>query len=153
MKVIKILITFGLILIILLNIFRTDTHKNYNMTWKIDIPNPNKTKRIIDSGHIDPTILDILYYDSNDSKVIKDKDYMKKIDIVELNEIFDNILEEKFIAFLNEEDKNTLKKLNINKLINENNYYTFIEEKQDFILLILDVEENVIYSFRSYSWI
>ena len=76
---------------------------------------------------------------------------MKKIDIVELNEIFDNVLEEKFIAFLNEEDKNILKKLNINKLINENNYYTFIEEKQDFILLILDVEENIIYSFRSYN--
>lgn len=153
MKIIKVLITIGLILFILLNIFRIDTHKNYNMKWKIDIPNPNKTKRIIYSGSIDQTILDILYYDSNDIKVIKDKDYMKKIDIVELNEIFDNVLEEKFIAFLNEEEKNTLKKLNINKLINENNYYTFIEEKQDFILLILDVEENIIYSFRSYSWI
>lgn len=76
---------------------------------------------------------------------------MKKVNIDDLQMIYNTILVNYFISFLCEEDKERFEEIN-DVLFNENNYYALFEKtvySYDFTLLLLDTKNNIMYAIVS----
>ena len=111
---------------------------------------PDNTKTIIYHDGIDITAFQIMEYNNKDiEKIIKQG--FKKIDIEEINEIYEKAIEEDmFRWYLNEDEKQAfLENFNKEKLFNTNNYYLFYEDTEEpvyeFVLFIIDTKENKLY--------
>jgi hypothetical protein len=154
-KIIVILLVVLLISIMYISRSVIGINNFYKNGWGVDLPKPRKAERIIYRDGIDPTILEILHYDLEDVEALKSEDFMKKINFDDINKIYDDIVEGSFINFLNNEEKIVLSNhFDKYKILNEDNYYTLIIEKSDtsyeFLLLILDTKNNLVYSFINY---
>ena len=89
-------------------------------------------------------------YNNRDiEKIIKQG--FKKIDIEEINEIYEKAIEgDIFRWYLNEDEKQAfLENFNKEKLFNSDNYYLFYEDTEEavyeFVLFIIDTKENKLY--------
>lgn len=154
-KKIKTIIIFCIILIILAVVYHFSKYKYYTFNFNtLKFPAANKTQTIIDYGGIDITTFQIMEYNNEDIKKIIKQDF-KKIDIEELNEIYEKAIEENiFRWYLNENEKQAfLENFDKEKLFKTNNYYLFYEDTEEtiyeFMLFIVDMEENKLYYILS----
>ena len=88
-------------------------------------------------------------YNNRDiEKIIKQG--FKKIDIEEINEIYEKAITGDLFKYLNEDEKQAfLENFDKEKLFNTNNYYLFYEDTEEpvyeFVLFIIDTKENKLY--------
>ena len=89
-------------------------------------------------------------YNSKDIEKIIKQDF-KKINIEEVNEIYEKAIEGYiFRWYLNEDEKQAfIENFDKEMLFNTNNYYLFYEDTEEpvyeFMLFIIDVDENKLY--------
>ena len=153
-----ILIALGIVLFIK---YISSVHFMYKVNWNINIPNPKSVETIYEnSGFQFGQYLDVMNYSKkNINKLIK-RDYFKKIE--KENKEF---LEKKYNDFITinsfMKDNEELQQLYDNTIqpnikFNENNYYALFEEgylnsiKYNLIILIIDTENNNMYSIQFY---
>ena len=148
-KIITILI-ICIILIILIVAYHFSKYNYYTFNFNtLKFPNANKTLKIIDIGGIDPIDFQILEYSNKDIKNIIEQDF-NKIEINQINKIYQKAIEESLFNYLSDEEKEAfLENFNKEELFNTNNYYLFLEDAEDsvykFMLFIIDVDENKLY--------
>ena len=120
----------------------------YKDHWNLKIENPIKTQVIFEDDLKDVTRFQKLYYTSNQiNKMIKNNNFS----IIDKQDI-ENIIE-KFCGYLNEKDKKILNdSFDFGLLNNPSNKYIYKQSdlSSEFILLIMDVDNNVIYEFVVY---
>ena len=110
---------------------------------------PDNTKTIIYHDGIDRIAFQIMEYNNRDiEKIIKQG--FKKIDIEEINEIYEKAITGDLFKYLNEDEKQAfLENFDKEKLFNTNNYYLFYEDTEEavyeFVLFIIDTKENKLY--------
>ena len=148
-RIITILI-ICIILIILIVAYHFSKYNYYTFNFNtLKFPNANKTVKIIDIGGIDPIDFQILEYSNKDIKNIIEQDF-NKIEINQINKIYQKAIEESLFNYLSDEEKEAfLENFNKEELFNTNNYYLFLEDAEDsvykFMLFIIDVDENKLY--------
>lgn len=148
-RIITILI-ICIILIILIVAYHFSKYNYYTFNFNtLKFPNANKTLKIIDIGGIDPIDFQILEYSNKDIKNIIEQDF-NKIEINQINKIYQKAIEESLFNYLSDEEKEAfLENFNKEELFNTNNYYLFLEDAEDsvykFMLFIIDVDENKLY--------
>ena len=110
---------------------------------------PDNTKTIIYHDGIDITAFQIMEYNNRDiEKIIKQG--FKKIDIEEINEIYEKAITGDLFKYLNEDEKQDfINNFDKENLFNTNNYYLFYEDTEEpvyeFVLFIIDTKENKLY--------
>lgn len=144
-------------LIFLYVIITSTTHNTYKYNWKIDIPNPQKIEYILeDDRH---TTFQIMHYNSKNIEKLKNREFMKKINevnLISLNTDYETLIEKFYTRFLEKEEKELLLSKKFKSKFKDSNYYTLIEinprysNYYKFLFLLLDTEENILYSL-SYS--
>ena len=121
--------------------------------YELRLFRPDNTKTIIYHEGIDITAFQIMKYNSRDiEKIIKQG--FKKINVEELNEIYEKAIEKELFQYLDEEEEyDFLENFNKEKLFNTNNYYLFYEDTEEpvyeFVLFIIDTKENKLYHIIS----
>lgn len=111
---------------------------------------PDNTKTIIYHEGIDRIAFQIMEYNSRDIEKIIKQDF-KKINVEELNKIYEKAIEEDmFRYYLDEDEKQAfLANFDKEKLFNTTNYYLFYEDTEEpvyeFVLFIIDIKENKLY--------
>ena len=147
-KFIILICVISLCLIGIVHFFESDYYVFDGNTLKF--PNANKTLKIIDIGGIDQTVFQIMEYNSKDIEKIIKQDF-KKINVEEVNEIYEKAIEGYiFRWYLNEDEKQAfIENFDKEMLFNTNNYYLFYEDTEEpvyeFMLFIIDVDENKLY--------
>lgn len=96
-----------------------------------------------------PIDFQILEYSNKDIKNIIEQDF-NKIEINQINKIYQKAIEESLFNYLSDEEKEAfLENFNKEELFNTNNYYLFLEDAEypvyKFMLFIIDVDENKLY--------
>ncbi len=148
-RIITILI-ICIILIILIVAYHFSKYNYYTFNFNtLKFPNANKTVKIIDIGGIDPIDFQILEYSNKDIKNIIEQDF-NKIEINQINKIYQKTIEESLFNYLSDEEKEAfLENFNKEELFNTNNYYLFFEDTENpiykFMLFIIDVDEKKLY--------
>lgn len=121
----------------------------YKSNWGIEIINPRKSETIINTKGIDPTIFRKLYYTKEDIEIIKSNSYFSKMD-----KNLVKIKLEEFIKFLDEGmQKRFTDNFDESFLLQDSNLYAYIVDikgGQDNTLLILDVNDNILYELTLY---
>ncbi len=147
-----IIILLGIVIFIINKIIFLSPSEIYKENWGIDIPNPKKNKYVINVDSIDATILEVMYYSTDDIEELKDKEFFKKIEDNE-EEFFRKyvtLIKCNFMESLTNEQKDIFNKtLTEDVISNKDNYYALLEkDKQgyNFTFLILDIEKNIMYS-------
>lgn len=154
MKKIFILFIIVIFTIVMYLKFDSNIHNIYKENWNISIPNP--TKYISPIEHVgagDILAFDIMYYKEENIKYLISMEEFNKIDL-DLEHFYNNEVRKNFFYYLNDEE---LKKFNFyfdkEKIFNEDNFYTILEKNTEFRysfnLLIVDVEDNILYSIHS----
>ena len=113
---------------------------------------PDNKETVIYHDGIDRIVFQIMEYNSRDiEKIIKQG--FKKINVEELNEIYEKAIEKELFQYLDEEEYDFLENFNKEKLFNTNNYYLFYEDTEEpvyeFVLFIIDTKENKLYHIVS----
>lgn len=134
--------------------FDSNIRNIYKENWNISIPNPAKYISPIEHvGAGDILAFDIMYYKKENIKYLVSMEEFSKIDL-DLEHFYNNEVRKNFFYYLNDEE---LKEFNFyfdkEKIFNEDNFYTILEKntefKYSFNLLIVDVEDNILYSIHS----
>lgn len=117
--------------------------------YELIISRANNKNTIIYHDGIDLTAFEIMEYSNEVIQEIIKHDF-KRINIEELNEIYEKVIEEELFKYLNEEEKQAfLENFDKDKLFNTDNYYLFLEDAEkpvyDFTLFIIDMQENELY--------
>lgn len=159
--IILILLLFGILIIfetykiifsLVYDIVTTNTNKIYKENWNIDIPNPTKYKCPINQNSKDPSIICLLYYNSENVDILKNKNFFKKIEEneEEFTRKYNVYIQNLFFKELTEKEKQIfMDKLDTESIFNPNNYYAFLEKRKNhfiFEFLILDTTKNILYT-------
>lgn len=111
-----------------------------------NIKTPKDNLLMFTSSELENTMLFKWTYDSDTMKEVLKEKYWKKIDN-QIEKILQNIIkynkmEDKYIKIINE-----VKEI---ALSNKNNYYAYFQKDRNFdIILLLNIEDNVIYKIRA----
>lgn len=146
----KIIILACILLPILLIIVYCYSYDYYAFRdYELRIPRAKNKNTIIYHDGIDLTAFQIMKYNNEVIQEIIKHDF-KKIDIEELNEIYEKVIEEELFQYLDEEEKQAfLENFNKEELFDTDNYYLFLEDVErpvyDFTLFIIDMQENNLY--------
>ena len=146
----KIIILTGILLTILIVVTYFYNEGYYAFKGhELRLFRPDNTKTIIYHDGIDRIAFQIMEYNNrNIEKIIKQG--FKKIDIEEINEIYEKAIKGDLFKYLNEDEKQSfLENFDKEKLFNTNNYYLFYEDTEEpvyeFVLFIIDTKENKLY--------
>ena len=128
----------------------------YKLNYGINIPNPIKLKKVIDSESRNRLALEVLFYKKKDIEKLKTKSFFKPIDdtnIEELKQLYEKWILNKYLNILGEEDKNIFNQyIKTEELFNKDNYYAFLDKNKTrycFTLLFLDTQNNQMYAIIS----
>lgn len=117
--------------------------------YELKIPRSINKNAIIYHDGIDITAFQIMKYEN---EVIQEiiKQGFKKIDIEEMNEIYEKAITGDLFKYLNEDEKQDfINNFDKEKLFNPDNYYLFCEDTEEpvyeFVLFIIDTKENKLY--------
>ena len=121
-----------------------------NMNWGVNIPRPSKVDVICDYNiGQDGEYLKIWYYNEGKIEKITHDDVFKNID--EQSKVFIKQKLDEYYKTLDDSNKNLFNaNVDIDSLLLEENYFTYIEkEDSSWLLLILDYKNNKMFSFEN----
>lgn len=121
-----------------------------NMNWGVNIPRPSKVDVICDYNiGQDGEYLKIWYYNEGKIEKITNDDVFKNID--EQSKVFIKQKLDEYYKTLDDSNKNLFNaNVDIDSLLLEENYFTYIEkEDSSWLLLILDYKNNKMFSFEN----
>lgn len=121
-----------------------------NMNWGVNIPRPSKVDVICDYNiGQDGEYLKIWYYNEGKIEKITNDDVFKNID--EQSKVFIKQKLDEYYKTLDDSNKNLFDaNVDIDFLLLEENYFTYIEkEDSSWLLLILDYKNNKMFSFEN----
>ena len=117
--------------------------------YELKIPRSINKNTIIYHDGIDITAFQIMKYENEVIQEVIKHDF-KKINVEELNKIYEKAIKGDLFKYLNEDEKQAfLENFNKEKLFNPDNYYLFYEDTEEavyeFVLFIIDTKENKLY--------
>ena len=140
-------IIFFIIIIVIYNILATSNIILY-INWSIKLPKPNKVDIIYNYTYREGEDLEIWHYNEiKTNKIINNKS-LKKIDKIHKEFIRQKLKDYYMILDDNEKELfNT--NVNVDSLLEEENYFIYSERDETWILLLLDYENKNLYYFSN----
>lgn len=140
-------IIFFIIIIVIYNVFNTSNIVLY-INWNIKLPKPNKVDVIYNYQYREGEDLEIWHYnDKKINKIINNKS-SKKIDKINKEFIKQKLNDYYIVLDDNEKDLfNT--SVNIDFLIQEENYFIYYEKDKSWILLVIEYKSKDMYYFNN----
>lgn len=140
-------IIFFIIIVVIYNVFNTSNIVLY-INWNIKLPKPNKVDVVYNYQYREGEDLEIWHYnDKKINKIINNKS-SKKIDKINKEFIKQKLNDYYIILDDNEKDLfNT--NVNIDFLIQEENYFIYYEKDKSWILLVIEYKSKNMYYFNN----
>lgn len=119
------------------------------INWKVYLPKPQKIDTIYNFEFREGEDLEIWYYSENGVRKIISNNTFKSINKQNKDLIKQKLYE--YYDILNDDNKNLFNaNVDIDSLLLEENYFTYIEkEDSSWLLLILDYKNNKMFSFEN----
>lgn len=140
-------IIFFIIIVVIYNVFNTSNIVLY-INWNIKLPKPNKVDVVYNYQYREGEDLEIWHYnDKKINKIINNKS-SKKIDKINKEFIKQKLNDYYIVLDDNEKDLfNT--NVNIDFLIQEENYFIYYEKDKSWILLVIEYKSKNMYYFNN----
>lgn len=148
----KIILALIISLTIIISFFVVDSKLDLYINWKIYLPGIQKRTIIFDNFFRDGDQISIFKYHSKEKmKLVRDINHFDKISSKNSEDIKDLLNDFYNKLGYNQKGEGGQSKynkyVNINKLLSTNNYYLIKKENKSYIILILDMEDKLLYTF------